>query len=380
MAIAPKSAAFAPEHLQANAKSPFNFLGSSGNPKVAPPPLKPTTLPQGVIFRNGAASLVQNGEQVVLRLSGWSFAKAQMTSALRALIARLAAGVTAALIAELAIILGCTAAITGFLFGFFPQNAGNSDPDFNGIRRALTLAGYDLNKHPELIEQLLSVDSKAFIATADRLAKDLNAGTKTKAQVQGILKSLYQKVILKPLPPIHTNADFGDVRKRKLAPHKKTNAEQPTAQSPYVSNADIGHQLGKVNSVTPTNVAKGEDIKDIAIKYGISVKTLKNARQSGETYEQTAQRLQGSHKEGETYDQTAERHTNKIDNLADKLEAILNNPHNTEQVRQDAAQLIRQMDQALVVAALNRFSKNQRFNLPEVVRMAIRYKFREAFN
>jgi hypothetical protein len=261
-----------------------------------------------------------------------------MTSALRALIASLAAGVTAALIAELAILLGCTAAITGFLFGLFPQNAGNSDPDFNGIRRALTLAGCDLNKHPELIEPLLSVDSKAFIATADRLAKDIKAGTKTKAQVQGILKSLYQKVILKPLPPIHTNADFGDVSKRKLAPNKKTNAKQPKAQSPYVSNADIGQQLGKVNSVTPTNVAKGEDIEDIAIKYGISAKTLKNARQSRETYEQTALRLQGSHKEGETYDQTAERHTKEIDDIANKLQTILNNPHNTEQDLQDAAQ------------------------------------------
>ncbi len=85
----------------------------------------------------------------------------------------------------------------------------------------------------------MSVNPKAFIATADRLAKDIKAGTKTKAQAQGILKSLYQKITLKPLPSNHENAGFGDVSKRKLAPGKKTITKQSMAQSPYVDSANI---------------------------------------------------------------------------------------------------------------------------------------------
>ncbi len=145
-------------------------------------------------------------------------------------------------------------------------------------------------------------------------------------------------------------------------------------------NSTIGQQLGKVSGVTPIHVAKGENIEKIAKKYGIPIETLEKARQSGETYEQTAQRLKGSHKGGETYDRTAERHANQIDDLADKLKAILNNSHNTEQERQNAAELIRQMDEALVTAALKKITKERRYDFPAVVKRAINYKYREAFN
>jgi hypothetical protein len=371
-----------PQALRSSAiHAPFNAATPQTIATIQTPTIKVT---EDIIFKNGGTSLIQSGDKIFLRSSGFTLAKAQITQTMRPLIARLAAGVTAsvtaAVLAELAVLLGWTAIVTGPLLAATAKTASNSEPDFQGIRRALTLAGCDLNKYPEQIKPLLSVDSTAFIATADRLVKAIKAGTKTKAQAQGILKRLYQKVTLKPLPINAENSGFGDVSKRKLAPFKKTNARKMTSQLPSVNNTNIGQQLGKVNNITPTHVAKGEDIADIALRNGIPVETLKTARQVRETYEQTAQRLKGSHREGETYDQTAERHANQIDDIVDKLKAILDNHHNTEQERQVAAQLIRQMDEALVVAALNRIPKEKRYNFPEVVRMAISNKFKEAFN
>ncbi len=105
MSIAPKSAYPVQYRTHSTTIKPPFFLGAGTNLKTrpfAPPPIK--ALPQGVLFQNGAASLVHSGEQVFLRLSGWTLAKVQMTSALRALMVSLAAGVTSALVAELAII------------------------------------------------------------------------------------------------------------------------------------------------------------------------------------------------------------------------------------------------------------------------------------
>jgi hypothetical protein len=301
-----------PQQINIAYAPPTQFNGTvSATPTLAFAPAPVKEIVEKVLLKKGSVEFVQKGSEIFIRSSGWTLAKATITAAIRGAIVSLATNFTRAALAGLLKSCALPAAVISSVLALTAQSAGDSEPDFQVIKRSLTLAGFDIDKHPKLVGQLLNKSKQITVLLKNADAGKINKQQLTQA-ISALLKQTKTGKLTTPNAPVKLppetkptpNRDFGDHgQQQKLNPVPTVQAlpsvapQKPVpkvAQLPKIASGapDFGKHIGELFKALPAHVFINDDFSQVAEESGIpKAELLKEQRAGGGSFRDAANRI-----------------------------------------------------------------------------------------